>query len=218
MESKPWEPPQRPDPNGGRMDGGRWEGTKTHPQLETPGSAQPMTETVRHDKARRRSRTRKGRRQREPAAQGICPHTPPARLKPQLKATRARVVSTAKRRQRRRWEAQPVRSLRRPRTAMGPQDMGGHSRRRGVKKPLRRESAEEETADRETEERGPPKRSRAPNANGLQGGEGRGEIPTQQYVPMARSKGEGGYPREDQRENPPRGGLQKPEGGSPRAL
>ena len=50
-ESKPWEPPQRPDPDRGRMDKGGGEGTKTHPPLNSPGSAHPMAETARRDEA-----------------------------------------------------------------------------------------------------------------------------------------------------------------------
>ena len=51
-------------------------------------------------------------------AQGTRPHTSPAPLKPQPKATRASVVSTSKRRLNW-WVAQTVRGLRRLKTAMG---------------------------------------------------------------------------------------------------
>ena len=51
-ETKPWEPPQRPDPDVGRTDGGGGEGTKTHPPPKPPGSNRPMAETARRDEAR----------------------------------------------------------------------------------------------------------------------------------------------------------------------
>ena len=124
-EEKRWEPPQCPNPDGGRTDAGGGEGTKTHPPPEKPGSNRPMVATARRDEAQRRRRTRGWRRQMEPAAQVTCPNTPPAHLSPQPKVTRIRVVSTAKRHQRRRWEAEPVRGLRQRRAAMGPQDTAG---------------------------------------------------------------------------------------------
>ena len=117
-ESKPWEPPQRPNPDVGRTGGGGGEGMKTHPPPKTPGSAHPMAETARRNEAQQRGRTRRRRRRSEPMAQGTRPHTPPARLKPQPKVARASVVSKAKRRLCR-WEAQPARGLQRPRIAMG---------------------------------------------------------------------------------------------------
>ena len=78
---------------------GRGEGTKTHPLTNQPGSAHPMAETKRRDKAQLGDRTRRqiqGRRS-EPEARAIQNHTPPARLWP------------------RRWEAQSPRSQRQPR-------------------------------------------------------------------------------------------------------
>ena len=53
----------------------------------------------------------------------------------------------------------------------------------------------------------PPERSRAPNASGRRGGEGRGGTPTQQRAPMARSEGAGGDPREHQQGTPPARGA-----------
>ena len=70
----------------------------------------------------------------EPAAQGTRHHTSLARLRPQPKATSASIMSTEKRRLHR-WEAQLERGLRRPRTAMGPQDTDTHNGRRGGTKP-----------------------------------------------------------------------------------
>ena len=49
----------------------------------------------------------------------------------------------------------------------------------GDKNPRRTSSAQEETDSRETEERGLPKWSRAPNASGLRGGDWGGGTPTQ---------------------------------------
>ena len=49
-ESKPWEPPQRPNPNAGRKYEGGVKGTKTQPPPDPPGSAHPMAETARRDK------------------------------------------------------------------------------------------------------------------------------------------------------------------------
>ena len=80
--SKSWEPPQRPDPDGGRTDAGGGEGTKTHPPPNPPGSAHLMSETARRNKAQRGDRTRRRRRGRksEPAARVTRKHTPLARL------------------------------------------------------------------------------------------------------------------------------------------
>ena len=61
-ESKPWDPPQRPDPERGRTDAGREEGTKTHPRPNLTDSSRPMAETEGRHGARRRWRTRRRRR------------------------------------------------------------------------------------------------------------------------------------------------------------
>ena len=82
----------------------------------------------------------------------------------------------------------------------------------------RRAREETDPVDGETEERGPPDRSRAPNTSGRRGEKGRWGTPTQQRAPMACSKGAEGGAREAQRENPPRGGLLEPEGGPQRAI
>ena len=148
-ELKPLDPPQRPNANRGRTDKGGGEGTKTHPLPDTPGRSHPMAETAWHNEVRQEGRTCRQRRRREPAAQGTNPHTSPARLWPQPKATRTSVVSTKKRRLR--WsEAQPARGLRRPRTAMGPQDTDTHSLRRGGTKP---QEERERNGKRPTERR-----------------------------------------------------------------
>ena len=76
-ETKPWEPPQRPDTNWGRTDGGGGEGTKTHPPPKKPGSNRPMAETVQRNEAQQGRRTRRWRRRREPAAQGTRLYTSP---------------------------------------------------------------------------------------------------------------------------------------------
>ena len=115
-ETKPWEPPQLPDSDGGKTDGVRGEWKKIHPSPETPGSNRPMTKTERHHKARRQWRMRRRRRRRELAAQGTCQHTSPAQPQPQPRSMRARVVRTEKRQQRCRWEA---------RTAHGMHGWGG---------------------------------------------------------------------------------------------
>ena len=95
---------------------------------------------------------------------------------------------------------------------------GDTQREEGGYKTPRRAHKETDPEDGDTEEKGPPKRSRAPNASGRRGGEGRGGTPTQQRAPMACSKGAEGGAREAQRENPPRGGLLEPEGVPQRAL
>ena len=46
-ESKPWDPPQHPDPNGGMTDMGGGEGTKTHPPSKPTASNRPLAETER---------------------------------------------------------------------------------------------------------------------------------------------------------------------------
>ena len=136
-ETKPWEPPQRPDTNGGMMDGGRGEGKKTHPPPEKPGCNHPMASTARCDKAQRRRQMLRWRQRREPAVQGTCPNNPPTQLPTEPKMTCTRFVSTTKRRRRRRWEANPVWVLLQQRTAMGTQytARGRSGKRGGVKTP-----------------------------------------------------------------------------------
>ena len=85
-ESKPWEPPQRPNPDGGRTDMGGGKGKKTHPPPDPTGSSRPMAETERCHRAQQRWRTRRRRWRQgwrsKPAARGACQHTPQARLWP----------------------------------------------------------------------------------------------------------------------------------------
>ena len=81
-EPKLWEPPQRPDPDRGRMDTGGGEGMKTHPPPNPTGSSRPMATTERRHGTQRRWRTRRQRRGQssKPEARGARQHTPPARL------------------------------------------------------------------------------------------------------------------------------------------
>ena len=83
-ETKPQEPPQHPDPGGGKTYTGGGERTKTHPQPDQPRNSQPMTATERRHMARRRWGMR-GRRRGwilKPKVRGIRQHTPPAQFRP----------------------------------------------------------------------------------------------------------------------------------------
>ena len=111
-ESKPWEPPQRPDPDVGRTDAVRGEGTKTDPPTNPPGRAHPIAETAQSNEARRGDMMRswiRGRRS-EPAERGTQKYTPPAQLRLHQ------------------WEAQSLRGRRWPKKT--------HRGSRGGAKPL----------------------------------------------------------------------------------
>ena len=92
---------------------------------------------------------------------------------------------------------------------------GGAQREEGGDETPKRARAETDFANDVTEEIPTPKRSRAPNASGRRGGEGRGGTPTQQCAPMARSNGAGRDPREAQRGKPLRGGATRTGKGPP---
>ena len=155
VRSPGW-PHSVPIPPGGWTGGGGGEGEKTHPPPEQPGSNLPMAETAQRDEAQRRRQTRRWRRRMEPAVQDTRPNTPPTQLPLRLKTVCTRVASTKRWRQRRRWEANPVRGLRQRRTATGPQHTArGPSARRGVTKTPEGELREGNGQQRDRGE-GPP--------------------------------------------------------------
>ena len=210
---KPWETPQRPNTDRGRTDRGGGGGTKTHPPPDKPGSNRLMAVKARRDKAQRRRRTQRWRRQREPAEQGTRPNTPLTQLLLQPKATCNRVVSTEKRRRRRQWEAKPERGLCQKKTAMGPQDTeGGPSGRRGgTKTPEGR--ARSGTQPTERRRRGPPPNGRARLMRAAdEGGKGKGEPPPSSARPWRAARDQEGTPGNTSKKPPPRGGHQDPEG------
>ena len=66
---------------------------------------------------------------------------------------------------------------------------GKTQREEGDDETPRNAREERDLTNRQTEERAPPERSRAPNASGRQGGEGRRGSPSQQRAPMAHIEG-----------------------------
>ena len=216
-EPKPWEPPQRPNPDGGRTDAGGGEGTKTHPPPKPTGSSRPMAETAQRHRAPRRWRTRRrrGGRRSEPAARGARQHTPSERLRL------------------RRWEAQsprgPHRLRRRATTALGTRPhtpsarirlrcreaQSGRGRLRPVETHRGRRGGTKPPGERERRRTQPTRRRRrGPPPNGRarltraaeEGGKGAGEPPTISARPWRAARERGGDPREAQRGNPREGG------------
>ena len=93
--TKSQEAPHRPRTDGGKTDGGRGEGKKTHPPPDQPGCRETTAETARRwAEIGRRSRPTRWRQRRIMAARGPGKSNPTASTAPGLSTARLRVAST----------------------------------------------------------------------------------------------------------------------------